>query len=400
MKKSQDETNFLSMDLKEFLPQKLIHISPFSPSLHYSHAIFEGMSLIKTDGRLLLFHPWLNIERMRHNSKEVGIDMSKFSDKKIIENIFTLAILNGFHKGRLKSPVVQRANKCINRFYVRPLLFVESDSLGLGAKMRPRFLMGIKQMGEYINYDVLSGINVILYPKPRILPFSSIKTTSNYQLGIISRMKMNQYNQRYQRDCVETLFFNQNNDLIEGSGENIVLLRENELISPAPKEGAIPGITLRMLTMIAKKNGFKFRFGTFQLKDLDDTDCLFFTGNAAGMIPISNIDAVSEKFFHKKTHKFQSASNKSFRFLREEYEKMEIGEPGYEKFHTELTEWVDEKEQSRLYSCASRFLQKIERMDRKGICNLSGNGPMPHACTNQVQNNGLIKMFGMQSFYG
>ena len=399
MKKVQENANFSSLDLEEFLPQDLIKIHPHSPSLHYSHAIFEGMSLIKVDRKLHLFHPWLNLERMRHNANEVGIDMRKFADKKIIENIFSLAALNGFHNGRLRSPVIQRAGKSVNRFYVRPLLFVEADSIGLGANMTPHLLLSTMQMGEYLRYEKEKGIDVMLYPFPRTLQLPSVKTASNYQIGIVSRLKMKQFNQRYNERCSETIFENSNGDIIEGSGENVILLRENEIISPNPKEGAIPGITLRMLSIIAQKFGLKFRFGTFKLSDLHENDCLFLSGNAAGIIPVASIAEVDGEFGLRKWHRLRSAENELFQKLRNEYEMMETAQGEYSKYHACMDDWIDDAEKERLFSCAERFMQKVERISRKGICDFAGASPRPsieHAfCANSILGN-----FGLKNFYG
>lgn len=399
MKKLQENANFSSLDLEEFLPQDLIRIHPHSPSLHYSHAIFEGMSLMKVEKKLYLFHPWLNLERMRFNANEVGIDMRRFQDREIIENIFSLAALNGYHNGRLRSPVIQRGGKSVNRFYVRPLLFVEADSIGLGANMTPHLLISTMRMGEYLQYDAKKGIDVMLYPVPRTLQLPSIKTASNYQIGIVSRGKMNQFNKRYNERCAETLFENQNGDIIEGSGENVILLRGNEIISPNPKEGAIPGITLRMLSLISGKIGLKFRFGTFKLRDLREDDCLFLSGNAAGIIPVASIAEVDKEFKLRKWHHLQSAQNELFQRLKDEYEMMETAQGDYAGYHACMDDWIGDNEKERLHSCAERFVQKVERINRKGICDFAGASPRPSMERSYCANT-MLGSLGLKSFYG
>ncbi len=383
-----------SIDLTEFLPHRMIRIQPMSASLHYSHALFEGMSMVKAQGKLTLFHPWLNLERMRKSSREVGLDMQGFGDREIISNIFSLAALNGFDNGRCRIPVIRRAGRNINKYYIRPLLFVDSDGFGLSARSKTRLMVSVFQMGEYLRYDHAKGIEAMLYPHPRRLPFPSVKAAGNYQLGILARKRMEEFNARNGTQCLETVFCDDAGKLVEGCVENISFIRGRELVTPHPSSGALPGVTLRLVRSIAQKLGLSFRFGSFAPEELERADCVILSGNAVGVVPVSSLAVVDGAFNHVRTLEFDSASSGYFARIREEYERMETAQGEYASLHERMEDWVPHEERARLNSVGKRYIEKALDVRQPGGIAIHPRSPMP------LQGGAsMLRRFGLANAY-
>jgi len=373
----QKEYGFVSFDLEEYVPERIARIPPTAASLHYSHAVFEGMSLMRVDGRMSLFHPQLNLERMRSNAEAVGLDMRRFSDEGIISGIFTLAALDGYHRKRNGLMTIRKASKSVSRIYVRPLLYAESEGLGLGARMRPRLLMKLSPMGRYLETDRNGGIDAMLYPLPRELPMPSVKISSNYQIGIVSRQRMERFNRRYNERCVETVFTSRSGALVEGSGENLAIIKDGKVITPHPSEGAIPGITMRLLSTIALRLGLGFEFGTFRPEEVESADALFMSGNAAGVVPVSCLTMVDKDFALVRKVFLDSAKCQALRALKREYERMEVGAGRYAPFHVRMDDWMDHDRAESIHIQGRRMIAKLERAMRRmeGLASLRVEPP-------------------------
>ncbi len=346
---------FASLDLEKFMPLLNMGISPFSASIHYGHAVFEGMSIIKNGNRLSVFHPWLNLERLRESASAVGME-TEFADDAVVENIFRLASMCGLHRKNAHIPRIKRAGKSVGRFYVRPLLFSESAGLGLSAPSRTRLATMIQPMGEYVGDG--EGIDTMIYPNPRVLPFPGAKVSSNYQFSIQAKKKLMLFNIINGSECSEVLFTNERGFLVEGSGENVILVKDDEFITPPPSEGVVPGISLRFISLAAREHGFRFRFGTFTSDELADADEVLLSGNASGLVPVRRVYETGADFRAKTVYEISSRPGSTIRSVKDEYERMEIGEGSHSAFHAVIDDWIDDTMQETLYLRATDLLRK------------------------------------------
>lgn len=347
---------FASLDLERFMPLGEMGIPLLSASLHYGHAVFEGMSIIKNDGRLSIFHPWLNLERLRESAAAVGME-AEFSDDAVVENVFRLAAMCGLHRKNAHIPRIKRAGRSVGRFYVRPLLFSESEGLELGAASRSRLAMMIQPMGECLG----GGVDTMIYPNPRALPFPGTRASSNYQFSIQAKKKLTFFNILNGSECSEAIFTNARGSLVEGTGGSVILVRDNEFITPPPSEGAMPGISLRFISLAARKHGFRFRFGTFGPDELVGANKVLLSGNASGLVPVRRVHEADAGFRSKRVYEISSRPGSTVRQVKEEYERMEIGEDPHSTFHAVMDDWMDEDESEVLYLRASDLLRKKKR---------------------------------------
>jgi len=76
----------------------------------------------------------------------------------------------------------------------------------------------------------------------------------------------------------------------EGSGENIFLVRKGKILTPPLNAGILPGITRDSIMVLAKEIGYELIEQNFSRAELYSADELFFTGTAAEVTPIREVD--------------------------------------------------------------------------------------------------------------
>ncbi len=308
----------ISPDLGTF--SKDFNLPFFSHSFQYGDAIFEGMSLI-VKKRVSIFHPELNYERMQY-----GADMLNYNYKidviKAIKTVFELYKINKIEG--------------YERIYVRPILYKINQSVGLKDKFTVKLAHGIMGFGKYIQSK--DPLKVKVSNIPRELPLSRIKASSNYQIAISERNKYPEYD--------EVIFLDRKGKLLEGSGENIVMFKDNTFYTP--KDYALPGITVRFVKMIAEELGFEFKYGSFTLKQVKNLDFIFFTGNAVGLELIGGIH-------HDKIYKPKNTNLEAFNAIKKRYEEIFLGQD--EQYHFFMDEFDDKPE--RFDKVVKENIQKL-----------------------------------------
>ena len=93
-----------------------------------------------------------------------------------------------------------------------------------------------------------------------------------------------------QRGFDEAILLDQSGDVSEAPGENIFLVKNNELITPSLTSSALNGITRKSIITIAKDMGFKTKVRKVSKKELKLADEIFLSGTAAEITPVIQID--------------------------------------------------------------------------------------------------------------
>ena len=348
---------YISPEPGKFARMSKWGVPALSPTINYGMALFEGMSIIarkKGSGyRLSLFHPMLNYERMKFGVDELGMNAPVYPMERHVKTVFQICALNGWNKKislNGKEISIERVNgEKYARIYVRPVAYSTTNLIGLGAKMDFTIMHALLPFGQYLKMENPAGIKTILFPKPRCLPFANLKASSNYPISISARRLLNSFNEKNKENAEEAVFVNEAGILTEGSGENILLLKDNELITAPVSAGALPGITLRIVSKIAQSLGVKFSFKTFFPKDIEKAETMFLSGNAAGLVPIASIAEVEEKLSAGKIYETEiGGKGKLFRKINSLYENVVFGDNSFGNFSVYFEDWIGEKEVSAL----------------------------------------------------
>jgi len=93
--------------------------------------------------------------------------------------------------------------------------------------------------------------------------------------------------------ATEAILLNKEGDVAEGPGENIFLVRDGELYTPGLSESILEGITRETVIELARERDIPVHEdASISRGELYTTDELFFTGSAAEVTPIRQVDNV------------------------------------------------------------------------------------------------------------
>ena len=88
----------------------------------------------------------------------------------------------------------------------------------------------------------------------------------------------------------EAIMLTPDGNIAEGSGENIFVVYGRKLITPPLVDGALAGLTRDSVMVIARDEGYEVVEASLNRTDLYLADEAFFTGTAAEMVPLVEVD--------------------------------------------------------------------------------------------------------------
>jgi len=106
----------------------------------------------------------------------------------------------------------------------------------------------------------------------------------NYLNHILARIEANH------AGADEAILLNRNGKVAEGTADNLFIVRDGELRTPPASDGALAGITRRVILELAERVDIPARETTLAPYDLYTADECFLTGTGAELIPVREID--------------------------------------------------------------------------------------------------------------
>lgn len=243
-------------------------------ALHYGTAVFEGIRCYDTEAGPAVFRLDAHLERLYRSGDPIGIEIS--------HELETLrdAVISLIDRQDLKS--------C----YIRPLVFYGYDSLGINPEGCPvETVIACWPWGAYLGEEAHEqGVDVMVsswrkYPSSAIP--TTAKTTGPYVNGLLAgeEARSNGYH--------EALLLNERGTVAEGPGENLFLVRDGRLYTPAIAEDILDGITRNTIIQIARDLGYPVETDvTIGRGELYTADELFFCGTAVEVTPIRSVDDI------------------------------------------------------------------------------------------------------------
>jgi branched-chain amino acid aminotransferase len=254
----------------EFLPWDEAKIHVLTHSLHYGLGVFEGIRCYKTNRGPAVFRLDEHMKRLCDSAHIVGLNIP--FDQKVL----TKAVL-----------ATIRANK-VDACYIRPLVWLGYGSMGVNPAGAPvRTMIAVWKWGAYLGEEGLSkGIRVKVSSFTSHHPNSYMtgaKTTGNYAVSQLAKMEA------VQSGFDEALMLDPEGFVTQGSGENIFLVRDGVLKTP-PLQGILRGITRETVMYLAREQGLEIEVEAFARDEVYVADEAFFTGTAAELTPIREVD--------------------------------------------------------------------------------------------------------------
>jgi len=182
---------------------------------------------------------------------------------------------------------VIRANK-LKECYIRPLAFVGLGELGLYAPKNPvSVCIAVFPWGAYLGDEGLrNGIRakVSSFTRHHVnVMMTKSKTAGNYINSVLAKheVKKSGYD--------EAIMLDAEGYVSEASGENIFIVRDRK-IKTTPLTSILPGITRDSMIALARDKGYELVEERFTRDELYIADEAFFTGTAAELTPIREVD--------------------------------------------------------------------------------------------------------------
>lgn len=248
-----------------------IHIA--SHVVHYGSGVFEGARCYDTKRGPACFRLDAHMRRLLDSAKIYRMEYSLSQEQ--LEN----AVLDTI-----------RANQ-YRACYIRPLIYRGYDTLGVNPLPCPvEATIMLWEWGAYLGEEsITNGVDVCVSSwsrsAPNTLP-ALAKSTANYANAGLIKMEavVNGYSEAIALDPEGTVS--------EGSGQNLFIVRENTLYTPAVASSILPGITRNSVITIARDLGLTVIEQAIPREMLYIADELFFVGTAVEVTPISSVDKI------------------------------------------------------------------------------------------------------------
>ena len=247
-----------------------VHI--LTPSLHYGWGVFEGIRAYETaGGGSAVFRLTEHMQRLFRSAKIYHME-PPVSLEGAVKVTKDLVAMNG-----------------IPTCYIRPIVYLGYGEIGLNPLTSPvRMAIASWPWGAYLGEDSFeTGVRVKISSwrrlDPNIIP-PAAKATGQYLNSSLAKAEA------VKAGYDEGILLNPNGYVTDGSGENVFLVRDGVLCTPPLAAGCLAGITRASILQIAEDEGIRVREGDLVRTDLYLADEAFFTGTAAEVVPIREVD--------------------------------------------------------------------------------------------------------------
>jgi branched-chain amino acid aminotransferase len=250
----------------KLVPAKDAKVSVFDHGLLYGDGVFEGIRAY--NGRVFKLDE--HIDRLYRSAQAIALDIP-------------------FSKARMSRAVVQtcKANR-ITDGYIRLVITRGEGGLGLNPYLcrKPQIIIIADAIELYPRKLYETGLSII-----------TVGTIRNHVEAVNPRIKsLNYLNnilakiEAINAGVMECIMLNTQGLVAEASGDNVFVVRGNDLVTPPPWCGSLEGITRGVVMDIAAAHGMKVREDVLTRYDLYTADEVFLTGTAAEIISVVNID--------------------------------------------------------------------------------------------------------------
>ena len=238
-------------------------------ALHYGTAVFEGIRAYASRNNLYVFKLKEHMERLHRSASVYSIALN-YTAKELCEATTKLLKKTGLRES------------C----YIRPLTFVglHGIDLNITRESPTHTAIIIFPLAKYFNGE---GIKACVSSWRRIHDTAippMAKAAGNYLNSILATQesKRNGYD--------ESILLDRDGYVSEASGENIFLVRNNNIYTPSIASSALEGITRDTAITIAKHLGYKVKERSISRTELYIADEIFLTGTAAEIVAVISID--------------------------------------------------------------------------------------------------------------
>jgi len=248
-----------------------IHI--LTHGLHYATAVFEGIRCYSTKKGPAIFRLEEHINRLVNSCKMYHMTL-EYSEKELKESIIETIKINN-----------------VQDCYIRPICYYGYGKMGVNPlPNKVSTSIALWDWEDHIKTQGDKGMRVIVSSWVRIdsrsLPIHA-KASANYANSALARIEA------LKSGVDEAIMLNMSGMVVEGTAENIFIVKDEILVSPPLTSGALDGITRSSILTIAQYLGINFQICDISRDELYYADEVFLTGTAAEIKSIGEIDRIT-----------------------------------------------------------------------------------------------------------
>lgn len=254
----------------EMVPWREAKVHVLTHTLHYGLGVFEGVRAYKTDQGPAIFRMQEHTDRLFRSAKIMGMGMP-----------FDKETINEAQKAAVRENNLESA-------YLRPMCFYGSEGMGIRAdNLRTHVMVAAWDWGSYLGAENMEkGIRIKTSSFTRHhvnITMCKAKANGNYMNSIMALQEA--VTDGYD----EALLLDTEGFVAEGSGENFFMVRDGVLYTPE-LTSALEGITRATIMTLAEDIGLKVVEKRITRDEVYVADEAFFTGTAAEVTPIRELD--------------------------------------------------------------------------------------------------------------
>jgi branched-chain amino acid aminotransferase len=254
----------------EMVPWREAKVHVLTHTLHYGFGVFEGVRAYATEQGPKIFRMYEHTDRLFRSAHILRFPMPWSKDE--------------INEAQIQ--VVRQNN--LKEAYIRPMCFFGSEGMGLRAEgLQPHCTIAAWEWPNYMTPEArIDGIKVRTssYTRHHVnITMCKAKANGNY---INSMMALTE---ALDSGCDEALLLDNEGYVAEGSGENIFLVENGQLITPE-LTSCLEGITRATVFELAAELGISVTERRITRDEVYIADEAFFTGTAAEVLPIRELD--------------------------------------------------------------------------------------------------------------
>ena len=254
----------------EFVPWREAKTHVLTHTLHYGMGVFEGLRAYKTERGTAIFRLQAHTDRLFRSAHILRMPMP-----------FDKATINQATRAVVRDNDMEAG-------YIRPMCFYGSEGMGLRAdNLKLHVMVAAWPWGSYLGEENMqNGIRVRTssYTRHHVnITMCKAKANGNYMNSMLALQEA------LECGVDEALLLDNEGYVAEGSGENVFLIRNGILFTP-DLTSALDGITRDTIFTFANEIGLEIREKRITRDEVYICDEAFFTGTAAEVTPIREVD--------------------------------------------------------------------------------------------------------------
>jgi branched-chain amino acid aminotransferase len=257
----------------EFVAWEDAKVHVLTHALHYGTGVFEGIRAYETERGTAIFRNADHLERLERSASLYYMDLP-FTKDELREATHELIGRNGFRS-------------C----YIRPLVYRSYGPMGLDPLENPvEAMIAVWEWGAYLGDEgKQNGVRAKVSSWRRISGESLIphaKACGQYLNSVLAKIESKK------AGYDEAIMLNDANNVCEGTGENIFVVKDGRIFTPPQTAGILDGINRKSVMEIARDLGHELIERDIARAELALADEVFLTGTAAELTPVREIDDI------------------------------------------------------------------------------------------------------------